>query len=220
MNRRPGWVSITALILAVLFLLPAPKAAAAGTDETELEIEEIILEDAADEDWFEDLFSNEQEPAEPEAEPETENPARTAFIDDIIERGKKEFEKTRGKLQRAQYKEDIYICKNFTVYLFRSVRDGYRMAEYPDVKLKIPDNLPSAQCRPYAYGYAWKEVPASERILTLLPVIITYLCGEDSVDVVDGVVWAEDSARTGCPDKNNIITINEVTNIVRTFVLF
>ena len=72
------------------------------------------------------------------------------------------FEKTRGKLQRAQYKEDIYICKNFTVYLFRSTRDGYRMAEYPDVKLKIPDNLPSAQCRPYAYGYAWKEVPASE----------------------------------------------------------
>ena len=57
MNRQPGWVSITALILAVLFLLPAPKAAAAGADETELEIEEIILEDTTDEDWFSELFS-------------------------------------------------------------------------------------------------------------------------------------------------------------------
>ena len=163
MNRQPGWISITALILAVLFLLPAPAAAA---EETGLEIEEIVLDNVSDEDWFTELFSDEDETAEAGAEaqeePEAENPARTAFIDDIIERGKKEFEKARGKLQRAQYKEDIYICKNFTVYLFRSTRDGYRMAEYPDVKLKIPDNLPSAQCRPYAYGYAWKEVPASE----------------------------------------------------------
>jgi hypothetical protein len=163
MNRQPGWISITALILAVLFLLPAPAAAA---EETGLEIEEIVLDSISDEDWFAELFSDEDETAEAEAgtqeEPEPENPARTAFINDIIERGKKEFEKTRGKMQRAQYKEDIYICKNFTVYLFRSTRDGYRMAEYPDVKLKIPDNLPSAQCRPYAYGYAWKEVPASE----------------------------------------------------------
>ena len=163
MNRQPGWISITALILAVLFLLPAP---AAAEEETGLEIEEIVLDSISDEDWFAELFSDEDETAEAEAgtqeEPEPENPARTAFINDIIERGKKEFEKTRGKMQRAQYKEDIYICKNFTVYLFRSTRDSYRMAEYPDVKLKIPDNLPSAQCRPYAYGYAWKEVPASE----------------------------------------------------------
>ena len=153
MKRQPGWISITALILAVLFLLPAPAAAA---EETGLEIEEIVLDNVSDADWFTELFSDEDEPAEAGAEaqeePEAENPARTAFIDDIIERGKKEFEKARGKLQRAQYKEDIYICKNFTVYLFRSTRDGYRMAEYPDVKLKIPDNLPSAECRPYAYG--------------------------------------------------------------------
>ena len=161
MNRQPGWITITALILAVLFLLPSPAAAA---EETGLEIEEIVLDNVSDEDWFTELFSDEDETAEAEAEAqeEPENPARTAFINDIIERGKKEFEKTRGKLQRAQYKEDIYICKNFTVYLFRSTRDNYRMAEYPDVKLKIPDNLPSAQCRPYAYGYAWKEVSASE----------------------------------------------------------
>ena len=164
MNRQTGWISLTAMILAVLFLLPVPAAHAAETDNTELEIEEIILEDTTDEDWFDRLFSDGEESGEPEEGPEEEpeNLARTAFIDDIIELGKKEYEKANGKLQRAHYKEDIYICKNFTVYLFRSTRDNYRMAEYPDVKLKIPDNLPSAQCKPYAYGYAWKDVPASE----------------------------------------------------------
>ena len=162
MNRRNGWVSLTAVILAVLFLLPQTAAYAADLNDTELEIEEILLDETEDGDWLAGLFSDEEDSGEPEAEPEPENPARTAFIDDIIARGKKEYDKTRGKLQRAQYKEDIYICKNFTVYLFRAVRDGYRMAEYPDVKLKIPDNLPSSQCKPYSYGYAWKDVPASE----------------------------------------------------------
>ena len=162
MNRRNGWVSLAAVILAVLFLLPQTAASAADLNDTELEIEEILLDETEDGDWLAGLFSDEEDSGEPEAEPEPENPARTAFIDDIIARGKKEYDKTRGKLQRAQYKEDIYICKNFTVYLFRAVRDGYRMAEYPDVKLKIPDNLPSSQCKPYSYGYAWKDVPASE----------------------------------------------------------
>ena len=162
MNRRNGWVSLAAVILAVLFLLPQTAAYAADLNDTELEIEEILLDETEDGDWLAGLFSDEENSGEPEAEPEPENPARTAFIDDIIARGKKEYDKTRGKLQRAQYKEDIYICKNFTVYLFRAVRDGYRMAEYPDVKLKIPDNLPSSQCKPYSYGYAWKDVPASE----------------------------------------------------------
>ena len=162
MNRRNGWVSLAAVILAVLFLLPQTAAYAADLNETELEIEEILLDETEDGDWLAGLFSDEEDSGEPEAEPEPENPARTAFIDDIIARGKKEYDKTRGKLQRAQYTEDIYIGKNFTVYLFRAVRDGYRMAEYPDVKLKIPDNLPSSQCKPYSYGYAWKDVPASE----------------------------------------------------------
>ena len=161
MNRRNGWVSLAAVILTVLFLLPQTAAYAADLNETELEIEEILLDETEDGDWLAGLFSDEEDSGEPEAEPEPENPARTAFIDDIIARGKKEYDKTRGKLQRAQYKEDIYICKNFTVYLFRAVRDGYRMAEYPDVKLKIPDNLPSSQCKPYSDGYAWKDVPAS-----------------------------------------------------------
>ena len=36
------------------------------------------------------------------------------------------------------------------------------MAEYPDVKLVIPDNLPSKECKPYSYGFYWKDIPASQ----------------------------------------------------------
>ena len=115
MNRRNGWVSLAAVILAVLFLLPQTAAYAADLNDTELEIEEILLDETEDGDWLAGLFSDEEDSGEPEAEPEPENPARIAFIDDIIARGKKVYDKTRGKLQRAQYKEDIYICKNFTV---------------------------------------------------------------------------------------------------------
>ena len=87
---------------------------------------------------------------------------RDAFIDDIISLGRELYEKAGGKLQRAHYKGDIYVCKNFTVYVFRQTRDRYRMAEYPDVQLKIPNNLPAKKCRPYAYGYCWEDIPASD----------------------------------------------------------
>ena len=50
------------------------------------------------------------------------------MIDAIISTAKETFDQANGKLQRAQYSGDIYICKNFTVYLFRQNRDGYRMA--------------------------------------------------------------------------------------------
>ncbi len=86
-------------------------------------------------------------------------PAREAFIEDIIACGKRVFDDAGGKLQRAHYAGDIYVCKNFTVYVFRKTRDKYRIAEFPDVPLVIPDNLPKAECRPYSYGYAWKEIP-------------------------------------------------------------
>ncbi len=98
--------------------------------------------------------------SEPEAE-ETEPTPKDAFIEDIISLGKELFDKANGKYQRAHYKGDIYVCKNFTVYLFRQTRGKYRMAEYPDTELKIPNNLPEKQCRPYAYGYCWEEIPAS-----------------------------------------------------------
>ena len=51
MNRRNGWVSLAAVILAVLFLLPQTAAYAADLNETELEIEEILLDDPASESF-------------------------------------------------------------------------------------------------------------------------------------------------------------------------
>ena len=92
------------------------------------------------------------------AEPE----ARQAFIDDIIATAQTLYDQAGGRLQRAQYAGDIYVCKNFTVYLFTENADKYRMAEYPDVKLKIPNNLPADECVGFSYGRLWEEVPASE----------------------------------------------------------
>jgi len=88
--------------------------------------------------------------------------ARSAFIDRIIATAEDTFNEANGKLQRAQYAGDIYVCKNFTVYLFRQNRDAFRMEEFPNVELVIPDNLPKKECTTYAYGVEWKEVAASE----------------------------------------------------------
>jgi len=96
------------------------------------------------------------------AAPMGEKSAREAFIDDIINLAQKEFEHTGGRAQRAQYSGDIYVCKNFTVYLFRQNCDKYRMAEYPDVKLVIPDNRPKKECTVPVYGVEWKDVPAED----------------------------------------------------------
>lgn len=88
--------------------------------------------------------------------------ARAAFIDDIIASAEKEYSAVGGKAQQAQYASSIYVCKNFTVYLFRQNAKKYRIAEYPDVELVIPDNLPKEECKDYVYGSQWKDVPASE----------------------------------------------------------
>ena len=88
--------------------------------------------------------------------------AREAFIDGIIALAEKEFDATGGRAKRAQYSGDIYVCKNFTVYLFRENRSRFRMAEFPDVELVIPDNQKKADCEPYVYGVEWKDVPAKD----------------------------------------------------------
>ena len=135
------------------------------------EDEELELIDIFGEEWAETLVTDEdpaemeaeeaeQEPAE--AEDTVVNPAREDFINRIIDLGQQLYEQTGGRAQRAHYASDIYVCKNFTVYLFRKTRDDFRMAEYPDVSLVIPDNLPAKQCKPYAYGFLWKDIAASE----------------------------------------------------------
>ena len=87
---------------------------------------------------------------------------RQELIDRIIETGRQLYVKANGKLQRAHYASDIYVCKNFTVHVFKENAGDYRMAEYPNVKLVIPDNKPAKQCKPYAYGFYWEDIPASK----------------------------------------------------------
>ena len=93
---------------------------------------------------------------------EMERSAREELIDAIIETGHHLFTATNGKLQRAQKAGDIYVCKNFTVHVFRENASGFRMAAYPDAALRVPNNLPAEQCKPHAYGYCWEDVAAED----------------------------------------------------------
>ena len=127
-----------------------------------------VAEGAGDE-WsiWEIIDMNEQEvtEAEPVATqaPEPEQlTAREDFIERIINLGKELYIKADGKSQRAHYKEDIYVCKNFTVHLFNKNRDDFCIAEYPDVKLRIPNNLPAEKCKPYYYGFYWQQIDAED----------------------------------------------------------
>ena len=45
--------------------------------------------------------------------------AREAFIDGIIALAQKEYEQAGGRAHEAQYASSNYVCKNYTVYLFR-----------------------------------------------------------------------------------------------------
>ena len=94
--------------------------------------------------------------------PDAASGAREAFIDSIIETGRQLYVRANGKLQRAHYAGDIYICKNFTVYVFRENSEDFRIAEFPTVPLKVPNNLPAKECKPYSYGYCWEDIPAEE----------------------------------------------------------
>lgn len=145
------------LLLLCLAVLPA----FAGSEAASPEAEASSPEGAAASPEAE-ASSLEAEATSLEVEDLALYPARADFIEDIIALGKQLYDQADGKLQRAHYKGDIYVCKNFTVYLFRQTRDAYRIAEYPSVELKIPNNLPAAKCKPYAYGYCWEEIPASK----------------------------------------------------------
>lgn len=85
---------------------------------------------------------------------------REEYINRMIDLARQEFDQARGRPLRAAYAGDTYVCKNFTVYLFRQFRDDYRMAEFPEVSLVIPDNLPREESKPYVYGAAWIDIPA------------------------------------------------------------
>ncbi|MBQ8654600.1 MAG: hypothetical protein IJV91_09515 [Kiritimatiellae bacterium] len=137
------------MLCAVLLII----SFASAEEDPEIYIEEIVEDVLITEDGEEILLESSAEP---------ENPAREDFITRIIDMGHDLYVKADGKSQRAHYSGDIYVCKNFTTYLFRKNRDDFRMAEYPDTKLIIPNNLPSAKCRPYYYGMFWEDKTAAQ----------------------------------------------------------
>ena len=98
----------------------------------------------------------------PSDDAQTSSAAREDFIDRIISSAKSLYDAAGGKAKRAQYSGDIYVCKNFTVHLFRENCGDFRMAAYPDVKLVIPNNQKKADCAPYVYGVEWQDVAASD----------------------------------------------------------
>ena len=148
--------SLAAVLLCLLLCLSVTGLNRAAAEADDLIEEYVDLDDDGNEVPAEAPDSAAEPPA---AAP---SGAKEAFIEDIIALGEKLYIQANGKLQRAHYSGDIYVCKNFTVYLFRQNRDKYRLADWPDVQLKIPNNLPAKKCKPYAYGYCWEDIPAEE----------------------------------------------------------
>ena len=138
------------MIVLLLWLCLLPCFALSET----LSLEEMLAAEEA-------AQLSEQMPADQTTVPSA-NPAREDFIDRIIATAKALYDEAGGRAKRAQYSGDIYVCKNFTVHLFRENRADFRMAEYPDVELVIPNNQKKADCAPYVYGVEWQDVPASE----------------------------------------------------------
>ena len=110
----------------------------------------------------EDAASLSSDLSAPETVQTVSTAAREDFIDRILSLAQTLYTKANGQPQRAQYSGDIYVCKNYTVHLFRETCGDFRMAEYPDVPLVIPNNQKKADCAPYVYGVEWQDVPASE----------------------------------------------------------
>lgn len=142
------------LILLVMLFTPA---FAEEEDYSITEVVEYILI-TDDGEMVPDPVMEEQAEEEPAWNPT----ARNDFIDRIIALGQELYEKANGRPQKAADSGDIYVCKNFTTYLFRKNREDFRIAEYPDVTLRIPNNMPSAGCKPYYYGLMWEDVSAAE----------------------------------------------------------
>ena len=99
----------------------------------------------------------------PAAQPQQEeNTAREEFINRYLSLAKQLFDDAGGRAKRAQYSGDIYVCKNFSVHIFRETCGDFAMAQYPDVPLIIPNNEKKDDCAPYVYGVKWQEVSAEE----------------------------------------------------------
>lgn len=140
-------------VLALLLMLMMAASIAAAEED------ELSFWDFVD---LEDQEAVPAAPAEESAEEAVVKSAREDFINRIVDLGYELYVKADGKAQSAHYKGDIYLCKNFTTYIFNTLRDDFCMEEYPDVRLRIPNNLPSDECKPYYYGLAWEEIAAED----------------------------------------------------------
>lgn len=155
---KKWYIRIICLLLAVMLPVTAMAEVVITILDDEGNAEVLDSGEYISEDNNNDVAEEEETQEESVGDPS----ARQAFIDGIISLAEELHRKANGKVQRAHYSSDIYVCKNFTVYLFRQNRDSFRMAEYPDVSLVIPDNKPKKECKTYVYGCEWKDIPASE----------------------------------------------------------
>lgn len=89
---------------------------------------------------------------------EEEKPAREQLIDDIISTAETLYKNANGKAKKAAGKGDIYICKNFTVHIFRENAKNYALEGMEDIKLRIPNNLSPKKSKPNSYGILWEEI--------------------------------------------------------------
>ena len=152
-------------VLSLLFALLLAGTCALGEPAPEaLPLEAMQqAESAIMAETFEDIKSPDEPDESHYVAVQTSSPTpRDDLIDDIIALAEQLYTNANGRSQRAHYAGDIYICKNFVAHLFLQTAGAYRMAEYPDVPLTIPDNLPREECEPYSYGIAWTDIPASE----------------------------------------------------------
>ncbi|MGI6636555.1 MAG: hypothetical protein ACOX7B_15520 [Christensenellales bacterium] len=150
-----SWV----LWLAVLLLVPG--MAMAGED-TDVSIYSVVTQAPQEVQEQQTVPAATAAPDEtPQITPASQG-AREELIDRMLALAKKLSDEAGGRPRRAHYAGDIYVCKNFTVHIFRENAGDFEMAEYPGVKLVIPNNLPRAESRPLAYGIFWQDVPADK----------------------------------------------------------
>lgn len=149
------------LLLAAAFATDEEVSLFAPGDNTVVQPQQTAMPAAAPETQVQASAGPVEDKVEAAAEiTQIQTGARDELIDRMIDLAQTLFEQTRGRLQPAHNSGHIYICKNFTVHLFRENRDDFAMAEYPEVPLLIPNNLPAKESKPYSYGIAWEDIPA------------------------------------------------------------
>lgn len=141
------------MLLLLLLIIPL---LAAAEDDPEIYFDDLIVFNPQE---AVDVIVQVGEPSPPAIEAPADS-ARADFIDRIFKLGYELYVRADGKAQSAFFKGDIYLCKNFTTHIFNELRDDYCIAEFPDVRLRIPNNQENSY--PYSYGVEWETVDAED----------------------------------------------------------